>query len=99
MVYVYVDAAAEWMLAELHKTEPITAARVEELIDVLEADPGDLRVRRRSLRAAAAASSDVAGHLWGFTVRGRDADYLVLWQTAAKEHDAVDIRYIGIDGV
>jgi len=99
MVNVYVDAVAQRVLAALHDTEPMTAERIEELLDVLEEDPGDLRVRRRALRAAAAARSDVVGPIWGFTVRGRDADYLVLWQAAAEDHDAVDVRYIGTGGV
>jgi len=32
--------------------------------------------------------------VWGFAVRGRDTNYLVLWRTAA---DGVEVLYIGGD--
>jgi hypothetical protein len=97
MVMVYVDEAAERVLAALYESEPMTVERIEALLDVLEEDPGDPRVRRRSVRASAGASANVAGPVWGFTVRGRDTDYLVLWQPAADDDAAVDVRYIGAD--
>lgn len=92
MPKVYLSAAADDQLAALHTQEPVTAQRLEALLDVLEHDPGDSRVRRRSIRAG--VSPEVQGPVWGFTVRGRDTDYLVLWRTAAG---GVEVRYIGGD--
>jgi len=88
MVYLY---AAD-KLAALHTQEPVTAQRIEALLDVLEDDPGDSRVRRRSIRASTSPAEQ--GPVWGFTVRGRDTDYLVLWRAAA---DGVEVLYIGGD--
>ncbi len=79
-------------LAALHRQEPVTAQRIEALLDVLEDDPGDSRVRRRSIRASTSPAEQ--GPVWGFTVRGRDTDYFVLWRAAA---DGVEVLYIGGD--
>ncbi len=68
-------------LAGLHRQEPVTAQRIEALLDVLEDDPGDSRVRRRSWVTSTSPAEQ--GPVWGFTVRGRDTDYLVLWRAAA----------------
>ncbi len=90
MVYLY--AVADDQLAALHTQEPVTAQRLEALLDVLEDDPGDSRVRRRSIRASTSPAEQWP--VWGFTVRGRDTDYLVLWRAAA---DGVEVLYIGGD--
>jgi len=91
---LYIDEAAGHSLDTLYDKEPGTAAAIDVLLDVLEHDPLDPRVRRRCLRAEAVAGTQLTGPLWGFTVRGPDQDYLVLWELAA---DGADVRYIGLD--
>lgn len=92
MPRLFIYAAADERLRDLHENERVAAARIEALLDVLEEDPGDPRVRRRSVRAG--ASQQVQGPVWGFTVRGRDTDYLVLWRAAS---DGIEVRYVGAD--
>ena len=62
-------------LERLYEKDPRCAERVDALLDVLAADSGDRRVRRRELRSPPAPLP-----FWGFVVRGQDEDYLVLWQ-------------------
>lgn len=78
------------VLARLYDQEPGCAERVDALLDVLAEDPGDRRVRRRELRSPPAPAP-----FWGFVVRGREEDYLVLWQLV--DADTVVVRYLGPD--
>jgi hypothetical protein len=58
---------------------------IDDALDILEADPGDSRARRRSF----------TGGLWGITVRDRTDDWLIIW-----EHDdqgIIRVRYLGAD--
>lgn len=58
---------------------------IDDALDVLEANPGDPRARRRLF----------TGGLWGIPVRDRADDWLIIW-----EHDeagAIRVRYLGAD--
>lgn len=71
----------------LYKTEPTVARRVDGLLDVLESDPEDPRVRQRHWARTP--------ELWGFTVRGRDEDWTVLWEPDDVDPDVLVVRWFG----
>jgi len=58
---------------------------VDDALDILEADPGDSRGRRRSF----------TGGLWGIPVRDRDDDWLIIWEQ--DDAGIVRVRYLGAD--
>jgi hypothetical protein len=60
--------------------------RINELLDLLEADPGDDRVRRRRYQIIDA---------WGIPVSADREDWLILWDF--HDHNVVAIRYLGPD--
>ncbi|GAA3441906.1 hypothetical protein [Planomonospora venezuelensis] len=62
-------------------------AGIDDALDLLEEDPGDARVRRRSFRDG----------LWGIPVRDRIDDWLIVWEFHDTMPDAVVIRYLGTD--
>ncbi|HEX9353227.1 MAG TPA: hypothetical protein VF933_05360 [Streptosporangiaceae bacterium] len=57
---------------------------LNDALDALEADPGDKRCRVRSF----------GGGLWGIPVRGRDDDWLLIWE---QDQEGTVIRYLGTD--
>jgi hypothetical protein len=72
-------------LVKLYKTDPTFAARVDEWLDHIEADPTDAMVRRRLIRP---------GRLWAITISEPDRDSLILWDL---DGDTPVIRYLGPD--
>ncbi|WP_449060878.1 type II toxin-antitoxin system RelE/ParE family toxin [Planomonospora algeriensis] len=60
---------------------------IDDALDLLEADPGDGRVRRRSFRDG----------LWGVPVRDRSEDWLIIWEQDPDDADVVIVRYLGAD--
>jgi len=91
---LWMDQEAQSTLTALYQTEPHTAERIDDMLDVLERDSSDPRVRRRGIRASSASLAKLTGALWGFSVPGRDHDFLVLWQ---QDDADVDVRSIGPD--
>lgn len=79
--------AAESFLNHLWRSDRGLAERVDDGIAWI---PDDHRSRTRSIRREAGMGAPV----WGFVVRGRDDDVLVLWEPVG---DAVWIHYIGPD--
>lgn len=63
-------------LDALHEAEPTTADRVEDLLDLLEVDPQDPRVRLRRFRGEVGV---LANTVWFFAVRGASEDIGVFW--------------------
>jgi hypothetical protein len=59
--------------------------RVNEVLDLLEDDPGDERVRRRRYLIVDA---------WGVPVSGDGEEWLIRWDLHA---DSVVVRYLGPD--
>ncbi len=57
---------------------------LNDALDALGADPGDKRCRVRSF----------GGGLWGIPVRGRDDDWLLIWE---QDQEGTVIRYLGTD--
>ncbi|MGH9115201.1 MAG: hypothetical protein ACRDWW_05160 [Acidimicrobiales bacterium] len=80
----HADAVLTAMEADPTRAELLD--RVNEVLDLLETDPGNRRVRRRRYQLIAA---------WGVPVRGNDEDWLILWDF--HEADVVAIRYLGAD--
>jgi len=60
---------------------------IDDALDILEADPGDARARRRSF----------AGGLWGITIRDRSDDWLIIWEHDQDDAGIVRVRYLGAD--
>lgn len=81
------DPQARGAYDALEKAGELVLLDVIDLaLDVLEADPGDRRARRRSFGEG----------LWGFVVRGRSEDVLLIWELDGERGTAV-IRYLGPD--
>lgn len=59
--------------------------RVNEMIDVIESDPSDRRVRRRRYHQPP---------VWGVPVSGSGQDWLILW---GETDDGIAILYLGED--
>jgi hypothetical protein len=60
---------------------------IDDAVDILEADPGDRQVRRRSF----------SDGRWGVTVRDADDDWLLIWQLDDENPKIVRVRYLGPD--
>jgi hypothetical protein len=60
---------------------------IDDALDILEADPGDARARRRSF----------TGGLWGIPVRDRTDDWLLIWEPDETDEGVVHVRYLGED--
>jgi hypothetical protein len=58
---------------------------IDDALDILEADPGDARARRRSF----------SGGVWGIPVRDRSDDWLIIWEQ--DEAGIIRVRYLGAD--
>lgn len=57
---------------------------LDEALDLLEADAGDKRCRARSFSRGR----------WGIAIRGRDEDWLIIWD---EDAEGTVVRYIGLD--
>jgi hypothetical protein len=77
------DAALAALEADAGRSELL--ARVNEILDILEDDPGDRRARRRRYQIIDA---------WGVPVHGNGEDWLILWDLQDSQ---VVIRYLGMD--
>lgn len=62
--------------------------RIDAILDLLERDPADMRVRQR--RFAKIGS-------WGVTIRDRHADWLIIWEPSSSRPRDGDVVYIGPD--
>ena len=60
---------------------------IDDALDILEADPGDRQVRRRSF----------GDGRWGVTVKDPDDDWLLIWQLDEDDAGIVRVRYLGAD--
>lgn len=60
--------------------------RINEVLDLLAADPGDQRVRRRRYQSIDA---------WGIPISSDGEEWLILWDFHDQDH--VAIRYLGPD--
>ena len=78
------DVQGAWNALLDAPSRTVLVDRTNELLDVLENDPGDPRVRRRRFTDPPS---------WCFTVRGATEDLVVLW-SPDSEGDPVVI-YIG----
>jgi hypothetical protein len=78
------DAALSALEADPTRTGLLR--RINEVLDLLETDPGDERVRRRRYQILDA---------WGVPVYGAGEDWLILWDFHDQDH--VAIRYLGPD--
>jgi hypothetical protein len=58
---------------------------IDDALDIIEADPGDARGRRRSF----------TGGVWGIPVRDRTDDWLILWEQ--DEEGVVRVLFLGQD--
>lgn len=90
-----IDLEASAALDRLYDEDELTATTLDERLDLLEQDPGDARWRKRQFRGQVAEQHGAVA-MWGFTVRGRSEDYLVMWHLDAVS-DTVDVLYIGPD--
>ena len=80
------DADQALHVLEVDPTARETVRRLWEALDTLAGDPASVRVRTRSYQAGP----------WGFVVRDRDEDWLILWQ-AGPDSGEVTVLYIGPD--
>lgn len=62
--------------------------RIDRILDLLEADPGDARVRQRHFAKIGA---------WGVAVRYRHVDLLIIWEMSPTHPLDVNVNYIGSD--
>jgi hypothetical protein len=87
MIRMLFAAPAEAVLARLQQdaTQQVLYGRVCDVLDWIEDDPTDERVRLRRYRDPM---------MWGVVVRGPDADWLILWD---QTDDLITILYIGPD--
>jgi hypothetical protein len=84
----YDPPAAEAVYALLNDARrSAVAERVVNALHALNDNPGEERFRRRSY----APSVD-----WGFLVRTRDEEVLILWDWD-PDHEMVRVRYVGPD--
>jgi len=60
---------------------------IDDALDILEADPGDKRARRRSF----------GDGRWGIPVRDADDNWLIIWFMDAEGADIAHVPYIGPD--
>lgn len=91
---LYFEAAADAALSAIvsDPTQSKLADQLANVLAILEADPGDRRVRRRQYRAEIVGTA-----LWGIPLRGEGEDWLILWGEHPGEPGAVVIHYIGMD--
>jgi hypothetical protein len=79
---------------------PEVAAAYESL-DMLGRTARRHRRRARPARgrpgSAAARKRAFAGGAWGITVRTRDDNWLVIWESDPSEDDVIRVRYLGPD--
>lgn len=76
-------------LDALYRDEPRTAGRVDDLLDVLEDNPLDPRVRAHELRLG---TGSLVSTVWGFRVRGVSEDAWIFWTMVDGE---VTVAYLG----
>jgi len=76
-------------LDALYRDEPRTAERVDDLLDVLEGNPLDPRVRAHELRVG---TGPLVSPVWGFRVRGISEDVWTFWTLV---DDEVTVAYLG----
>lgn len=62
--------------------------RIDRALDLLEADPGDIRVRQRRFAKIGA---------WGIVIRDRSSDLLIIWEPGPPHPLDVNVNYIGPD--
>lgn len=87
MAELYFDKHADRRLTAL-EADPSRAellARINVVLDLLAADPGDARVRRRRFQNG----------LWCLVVAGNDGEWAVLWEPHPTVADAVAVQYLG----
>ena len=60
---------------------------IDEALNLLEAAPGDAGARCRSF----------GDGLWGIPIRGKDDDWLIIWEHDPLDERIVVVRYLGTD--
>lgn len=85
---LWFDEEADASLAGLEADEARRAliARVNEVLDQLETDPGDVSVRRHRFQEVG---------LWCVVIPDQDDQWVVLWEPHPDRDDAVIIHYLG----
>jgi hypothetical protein len=76
------DAAAAIQAVFDDPTQEQLAERIDEMLDLLDKDPGDQRLRRFRMQAP---------KLWVIRVRGSGRDFVLLWDDDAEPF----VRYAG----
>ena len=88
MAAVELDAQPLQAYAALEKAGDVRLLdAIDDALDLLEADPGDARARRRSF----------GGGRWGIPAHDRSEDWLVVWERDLASTDMVVVRYLGAD--
>ncbi len=86
MADLWFDPDANKAVARPESEGSLLGRRVVEVLDWLEADPSDPRVRRIRFHHPA---------LWCVTVVAGEEEWAVLWEPHDTEPDAVVVRYVG----
>jgi hypothetical protein len=86
MAELVFDPDADAALSRLEAAGSLLLQRVNQVLDWLEADPAEPRVRRVRFHRPA---------LWCVTVAAGDEEWAVLWEPHATEADVVVVRYLG----
>lgn len=93
MAEVYVDEKVQEALDLLYEDDPRVVERIEDSFERLAQDPGNREFRARLIRREAAQDYVIRAPIWGYTIRGREADYTVLWEQA--QDGAAEVRFVG----
>ena len=88
MAELWFDPEADAALAAL-ENDPSRSRmfeRIQDLLDLLESDPGDARVRRVRFHQPA---------LWCVTVFAAEEEWAILWEPHPTMADVVVVQYVG----
>lgn len=80
------EAGYQRLLAD--PARKVLLTRVEDVLDLLQENPGDQRLRRRRFARA---------NMWAVPIRDHEENWLVLWRRYPALPDTVVITYIGPD--
>ncbi|MFM8861861.1 MAG: hypothetical protein ACKOIA_05300 [Acidimicrobiia bacterium] len=87
MPELWFDHEAERALRSLERDRArgALARRLDDVLDLLERDPGSVELRRHRF---------VTG-LWGVVVGSDDENWIVLWEPHPTIADAIVVQYVG----
>ena len=78
------DAALEALDADPSRS--VMSQRIKDVLDLLESDPGDARLRRVRFHRPA---------LWCVTVFAAEEEWAILWEPHPTAADVVLVQYVG----